>query len=217
MAPKKTVKRGQPRASLSLERIQKAALELIEKHGLPAFSQRALARELGVEAMSLYHWYPSQLDLLNGLLDRVLLELHVPKTGTPVERLRAGAHAFRAIALRYPSFVGGFVLLHRFNTERGLQVLQDMLEPFHDAGLKGEHAARRFRAWMHFMMGALLDETLGYTKGPGATHPLSDSEVAERFPLVTALGPYNKAAHHEAFFDFGLEAVLAGLVAGEPG
>jgi AcrR family transcriptional regulator len=211
MASKKTAKRGQPRASLSLERIQSAALALIEQHGLPAFSQRALARELGVEAMSLYHWYPSQLDLFNGLLDRVLLDLHVPKTGTPAERLRAGAHSFRAIACRYPAFVGGFVLLHRFNTERGLQVLEDMLEPFHDAGLKGEQAARRFRAWMHFMMGALLDETLGYTKGPGATRPLPDAEVAQRFPFVTALGPYNKAAHHEAFFAFGLDAVLAGL------
>lgn len=211
MAQKKTAKRGQPRGSLSLERIQRSALELIEKQGLPAFSQRALARELGVEAMSLYHWYPSQLDLLNGLLDRVLQDLHVPKNGTPAERLRAAAHAFRAIACRYPAFVGGFVLLHRFNTERGLQVLQDMLEPFHDAGLRGEQAALRFRAWMHFMMGALLDETVGYTKGPGATRPLPDPELAERFPLVVALGPYNRAAHHEAFFNFGLEAVLAGL------
>jgi AcrR family transcriptional regulator len=211
MATKKTAKRGQPRGSLSLERIQRSALELIEKRGLPAFSQRALARELGVEAMSLYHWYPSQLDLLNGLLDRVLQDLHVPKSGTPAERLRVAAHAFRAIACRYPAFVGGFVLLHRFNTERGLQVLQDMLEPFHDAGLRGEQAALRFRAWMHFMMGALLDETVGYTKGPGATRPLSDRELAERFPLVVALGPYNRAAHHEAFFNFGLEAVLAGL------
>lgn len=211
MAQKKTAKRGQPRGSLSLERIQRSALELIEKQGLPAFSQRALARELGVEAMSLYHWYPSQLDLLNGLLDRVLQDLHVPKSGTPAERLRAAAHAFRAVACRYPAFVGGFVLLHRFNTERGLQVLQDMLEPFHDAGLRGEQAALRFRAWMHFMMGALLDETVGYTKGPGATRPLPDTELAERFPLVVALGPYNRAAHHEAFFNFGLEAVLAGL------
>jgi AcrR family transcriptional regulator len=206
--PKRSAK---PRASLSLDRIQLAALELIEKDGLSAFSQRALARELGVEAMSLYHWYPSQLELLNGLLDRVLADLKVPKTGKPSERLRAAAHSFRAIACRYPAFVGGFVLPHRFNTEVGLQVLQAMLEPFRDAGLKGEQAARRFRAWMHFMMGALLDETIGYTKGPGATKPLADAVVAERFPLVAALGPYNKPVHHEAGFRFGLDAMLRGL------
>jgi AcrR family transcriptional regulator len=211
MATKKTAKRRKMREPLSADRIQSAALELIERHGLPAFSQRGLARELGVEAMSLYHWYPSQLDLFNALLDRLLGELEVPKGGTPGERLRGAAFSFRAIARRYPAFVGGFVLLHRFNTEVGLQVLQAMLEPFKDAGLKGELAARRFRGWMHFMMGALLDETLGYTKGPGATRPLSDAEVSERFPLVAALGPFNKPTHHEANFHFGLDAVLAGL------
>jgi AcrR family transcriptional regulator len=210
--PAKPSKRStKPRASLSLDRIQVAALALIEKNGLAAFSQRALARELGVEAMSLYHWYPSQLELLNGLLDRVLADLQVPKAGKPSERLGAAAQSFRAIACRYPAFVGGFVLPHRFNTEVGLQVLQAMLEPFRDAGLEGEQAARRFRAWMHFMMGALLDETIGYTKGPGATKPLADAAVAERFPLVAALGPYNKPAHHEAGFRFGLEAMLRGL------
>lgn len=210
--PTKSPKRStKPRASLSLDRIQVAALALIEKNGLAAFSQRALARELGVEAMSLYHWYPSQLELLNGLLDRVLADLQVPKAGKPSARLCAAAHSFRAIACRYPAFVGGFVLPHRFNTEMGLQVLQAMLEPFRDAGLEGEQAARRFRAWMHFMMGALLDETIGYTKGPGATKPLADAVVAERFPLVAALGPYNKPAHHEAGFRFGLAAMLRGL------
>lgn len=211
MPNKPSKARAKSRPSLSLERIQLAALALIEKHGLSAFSQRSLARELGVEAMSLYHWYPSQLDLLNGLLDRVLTELEVPKSGKPSERLRAAAHSFRGLAHRYPAFVGGFVLPHRFNTEQGLSVLSAMLEPFRDAGLEGEQAARRFRAWMHFMMGALLDETIGYTKGPGATKPLSDGAIAERFPLVAALGPYNKPAHHEAGFRFGLEAVLRGI------
>ena len=211
MPPKTPAKRRKAREPLSLDRIQTAALALIEKKGLTAFSQRALASELQVEAMSLYHWYPSQLELLNGLLDRVLGDLHVPKQGRPSQRLVAGALSFRALARRYPAFVGSFVLPHRFNTETGLSVLQAMLEPFQDAGLEGEQAARRFRCWMQFMMGALLDETIGYTKGPGATEPLAEKQVAVRFPLVAALGPFNKSAHHEANFRFGLEAVLRGL------
>ena len=161
--------------------------------------------------MSLYHWYPSQLDLLNALLDRIMADLGAPATGTPVERLRAAAFAFRDVARRYPAFVGGFVLPHRFNTEVGLAVLESILAVFRDAGLDGETAALRFRAWVHFVMGALLDETSGYAKGPGATNPLPDEVVAQRFPLVAALGPYNQAAHHEAHFGFGLEAVLRDL------
>jgi AcrR family transcriptional regulator len=199
------------RRPLSRERIENAALELIERHGLQAFSQRALARALGIEAMSLYHWYPSQLELLNALLDRVLAELTVPSTGTVKQRLRAASLSFREMARRHPAFVGGFVLPHRFNTETGLAVLESMLQVFRDAGLGDEQVARRFRSWMHFLLGALLDETAGYSRGPGATNPPSDDTVAERFPLVAALGPYNKPKHHEAQFRFGLEAVLRGL------
>ena len=210
--PAKTKKKSaKPRPAMSRDRIETAALDLIERVGLQAFSQRALARELGIEAMSLYHWYPSQLDLLNALLDRVIGGLRVPETGTPTERLRDTALAFREIARRHPAFVGGFVLPHRFNTETTLACLEAMLQVFRDAGLRGEQAARRFRAWMHFMMGALLDETIGYSKGPGATHPLPNAEVATRFPLVDALTPFNKPTHHEAHFRFGLEAVLRGL------
>jgi AcrR family transcriptional regulator len=215
--PAKTKKKsGKTREPLSRDRIELAALELIERVGLAAFSQRALARELGIEAMSLYHWYPSQLDLMNALLDRLIGELRVPPAGTPSQRLNATALAFRDIARRHPAFVGGFVLPHRFNTEASLACLESMLQVFHDAGLRGEQAARHFRAWMHFVMGALLDETIGYAKGPGATRPLPDAEVSARFPLVDALGPFNKPAHHEAHFRFGLDSVLKGLDGKEP-
>jgi AcrR family transcriptional regulator len=212
MAPREgKSSRKTPREPLSSERIELAALKLIEQEGLPAFSQRALARRLGVEAMSLYHWYPSQLDLMNALFDRVVGSLGVPASGTPVERLRAVSLAFRELALRHPAFVGGFVLPHRFNTAVGLALLEAMLRVFHDAGLDAAAASRRFRTWMHFLMGALLDETSGYARGPGAGAPPPDDDVARQFPLVAALGPYNKPAHHEAQFKAGLEAVLRGL------
>jgi AcrR family transcriptional regulator len=196
---------------LTPDRIETAALALIERDGFAAFSQRALARELGVEAMSLYHWYPSQLDLLNALLDRVLAEIGIPDAGSPAERLRQASLSFRALALRRPAFVGGFCLTHRFNTETSLGVLERLLAIFRDAGLAGEVLARRFRTGMNYLMGALLDETSGYARGSGATEPLPDAVVATRFPLVSALGPYNRPAQHEAHFRFGLDAVLAGL------
>lgn len=199
------------RKPMDRDRIEKAALKLIERKGLAACSQRALAKQLGIEAMSLYHWYPSRADLLNALLDRWVAELVVPTHGGLISRLRAAAHSFRARALRYPQFVGGFVLMHRFNTEASLEVLEKLLQVFYDAGIGDERAARLFRMWMQFLMGALLDETSGYSRGPSATRPLPDDVLRERFPLVDMLGPYNKPEHHDANFAFGLEAVLGAL------
>jgi AcrR family transcriptional regulator len=207
----KATTKAAKKTPLSRDRIETAALALIEQEGLAAFSQRALARALGVEAMSLYHWYPSQLDLLNALFDRVVGGLQVPAAGTPVERLRAVSLAFRAVALQYPAFAAAFVLPHRFNTETGLAVLEAMLAPFQDAGLNAAQASRRFRMWMHVLMGSLLDETSGYARGPGATQPPSEAEVARRFPLVAALGPYNRPSHHQAQFRAGIDAVLRDL------
>ena len=60
------------REPLSTDRIEEAALELIERDGLDGFSTRKLAAELGCEAMSIYHYYPGKTHLLDALFDRVI-------------------------------------------------------------------------------------------------------------------------------------------------
>jgi TetR/AcrR family tetracycline transcriptional repressor len=51
-----TVKAHQAnRERLSRERILRAALRVMDAEGLEAVSMRRVAREVGVEAMSLYH------------------------------------------------------------------------------------------------------------------------------------------------------------------
>lgn len=65
-----------PRPSVSIlsrERIRDAALVLIDAHGLEALSMRQLARELGVQAASLYSHFPTKdavLDAVANLLIR---------------------------------------------------------------------------------------------------------------------------------------------------
>lgn len=58
---------------LSRSRIRDAALEIIDTDGLEALSMRTLARELGVQAASLYSHYPNKdalLDAVANLLTR---------------------------------------------------------------------------------------------------------------------------------------------------
>lgn len=195
------------REPLSQERILSVALALIERDGLEAFSLRSLGRELGVEAMSVYHWFPSRLHLLNALLDRVVAEIQVPIEGDWLERVRRAAWSFRAAGHRSPRFFP-FVLVHRFNTETSLALLERVLVALRASGHDAETVARMFRAWIHVLMGALSDELAGYSRGPGATDPMAPEELERRFPAVAALGPFNDAAHHEENFRFALEAML---------
>ncbi len=58
-----------PRETLSRERIIAAAVELLNEGGLSALTMRALGTHLGVEAMSLYHYFPSKQALLAAVAD----------------------------------------------------------------------------------------------------------------------------------------------------
>ena len=72
MARQPAKRAKKPRRPLDKEAIELAALALIDKDGLGELSMRRLGKKLGVEAMSLYHHYPSKAHLLDALLDRLI-------------------------------------------------------------------------------------------------------------------------------------------------
>ena len=201
------------REPLSKDRIEEAALELIERDGLEEFSTRRLAAELGCEAMSIYHYYPGKAHLLDAIFDRVIGGLPPDDPALPWrERIETLVFAYRAMAHRHPRFFP-FVALHRHNTRVGLTWLERMLTVFRDAGLDTETAARFFRIVGYYVIGAVLDETSGYAKGHSAAEPVPDPEVEAAFPLVTAVNRYFKPAEHDATFRLGLDILLDRLEA----
>jgi len=198
------------RKPLDRERIERKALALIDRTGVNDFSLRTLAKELKVEPMSLYHWYPSKAHLLDALVDRVVGSMQAPRAGSFEKRITAAAHSFRTEACAHPGFTP-YLVLHRFNTRRALGVLEDLLAVFHEAGMDAETAAASFRLLVHWMMGFCLDETAGFAKGPSAVDPPSAEVVEREFPHVAALAPFNKPEHFDALFDAGLKRILVAL------
>lgn len=211
--------RGRPRASrtartpLTRGRIVAAALELIERDGLAAFSVRGLGAVLGCEPMSIYHYFPSKAHLQDALIDEVLSEFATrPTGGDPLDRLREMLRSFRALAHRHPKL---FQLLatHRLNTSTGVRVIDEVLELVRDAVPDDRLAAQWFRVLSYYVTGAALDETAGYAKGPSAAVPVSDAYVAEHCPQLAAAAPYFKSPWWDSTFDLGLESLLAVLQA----
>jgi AcrR family transcriptional regulator len=209
-------KRKPARRPLSRERIELAALALFEREGVGGFSIRKLAADLGCQAMSIYHYFPSKAHLVDALLDRVVSGIPIPASDLPwVERVQGVARAYRAMALAHPKFFQ-FAVVHRMNTTAGLRFLEEVLTIFRDAGFDAETTARLFRAFSYYVSGAALDEAAGYAKGPSAVEPPSEEVVAREFPLVTAAGPYFKPQHHEATFETGLKMMLDGIIRRAP-
>jgi AcrR family transcriptional regulator len=92
----------QARAPLSRERVLRAALELADAGSIESLSMRKLARELGVEAMSLYHYFASKDELLDGMLDAVFGEIDLPSSGTDWRSdMRRTAVSFHHVLLRH--------------------------------------------------------------------------------------------------------------------
>jgi AcrR family transcriptional regulator len=101
---------GRPRSrssALSREAIVAAAVELADREGIEALSMRAVARQLGVEAMSLYHHVANKEAILDGMVDTVHGEFHSPEPGADwtVELRRRSVSARQAIK-RHPWALG---------------------------------------------------------------------------------------------------------------
>ncbi len=197
-----------PRRPLDKEAIELAALALIDKDGLGELSMRRLGKKLGVEAMSLYHHYPSKAHLLDALLDRLIATLPVPDPARPWrERAREICFAYRALAAKHPRFAP-FIITHRMNTRVTLTWLESMVSSFADAGFDAENGARAFRIVGYFLMGAILDENSGYARGPTAAETVPPEEQAVIAPTVARFGPYFAREHWDATFESGLEALF---------
>lgn len=202
-----------PRASLSRESIETAALAVIEGEGLEGFSTRRLAQALGCEAMSIYHHFPSKGRLLDALVDRVVGELAAPQPPAPWrERLTKMAMDFRAMAHRHPAFFR-YMAVHRMNTPQGLRWLDGALAAFREAGLCDEDATRLFRGFGYYIIGGALDETSGYSKGPSALDPPSNEEISRDFPNVAIAARWFGPGQQDKTFELGLNVLLDGVAA----
>lgn len=196
------------RQPLSAERIAEEAMKLIDEAGLDGFSFRNLAARLGCQAMSLYHYYPSKAHLFEALIDICIAETPLPDPDlTWRDRIFEIGQAYRRTALRHPGFFLYFVTF-RMNNASGLRHIDGIVRVFEDSGLDIEACARHFRTIGYYLMGAGIDEALGYAHGPSAVEPVQPDEARAAYPAIMAVGRYFGAEHHKTMYDFGLDVLL---------
>lgn len=94
------------RPPLTPERIDAAALALVDEGGIKALSMRRLGAALGVDPMAIYHHVPSKQALFHRLVRHVFSAMPAPDpTGTWDDRVRAWAHAYRTVVAAHPALV----------------------------------------------------------------------------------------------------------------
>lgn len=196
------------RARLSRDMIEAAAFAVIEREGLAGFSMRKLAQALGCEAMSIYHHYPSQAHLFEALVERLVRDLEIPSKDLPWrQRASLVMGDFRSAARAHPAFAP-FLVTYRMNSPGCLKWLDGVLGLFEDGGFGKERSARLFRAAGYYLMGAILDETAGYSRGPSAVTTVDDTQLQRDFPNVAAAGRFFAPVEFDKTFEIGLSALL---------
>lgn len=193
------------RPRLSRDAVLTAALTVIDEEGLDACTMRAVAAELGVEAMSLYWHVPGKDALLDGVVERVLGEVAAGLEEHEDWRrsLSGFAHTFRDVMLRHPNTVvlmaarrlGAYAAAHTI-TERGIAQLEG-------AGFDRVAAIRAARSVARYVVGFMLAEAGGRDQDPP---PTASPAVDELLAQVANDEPAE-------LFAFGLEAMLDGLEA----
>jgi AcrR family transcriptional regulator len=203
--------KSQKREPLSPDRIVEKALELIEREGLSGFSFRKLASDLQCEAMSIYYHYPSKAHLFDAMTAHCLQKVAWLGRDVPWRHaLRHSLAEFRRIAHENPAFFQ-FMALYRMNSHAGLSLLETILGIFHRAGFTPEQTARYFRLLSYYVVGAALDETGGYAKGPSAAEPVPGEIVVRDFPTVASVGPFFAPSGFDQTFFTGLDLLLDGI------
>jgi TetR/AcrR family transcriptional regulator, tetracycline repressor protein len=177
------------RLPLNRERVLRAAVVLADERGLEALTMRTLGQELGVEAMSLYRYVNGREDLLEGITDHLVAELHLDRHDLQLKPtdgwqayLQWLAHGVRTLARRHPNVFPLIATRHPAAPWlrpplRSLRVVEDFLSVLISRGFSDTRAVVAYRAFSSFLLGHLLLESsmLGAQTSP-AEEPLDEGE-----------------------------------------
>ncbi len=178
---------------------------------------RKLGRELAVEAMALYHYFPSRDALIDAIVETVVSEMGAPsEAGSWEEQLRERFRSYRRLAQAHPH-VFPLVGKRAVKNPEALAPVEQMLEILRAAGFSPYQALHSFRTLSSYAFGYALTEIVGFALEPSADGTAARFDVRtvdpKRFPRMREVAPHVVACDHDVEFELGLDLILAGLAA----
>jgi|RhiMetdeSRZDD1v2_1073273.scaffolds.fasta_scaffold209801_2 AcrR family transcriptional regulator len=215
MDVEQTTSTTKERERLTRERVIDAALSVMDAEGLDAVSMRRVAREVGVEAMSLYNHVRDKDDLLQGVCERIMSSFEFPATsGEWVDRAKAGAGEWRRLLQAHPDVMRIFAETHgpAPSSPESLLPTEFALRLFMEAGLSDRDAVQAFHAFGGYIQGFVMMEA-GSMKERHEEHFLGAAIPSEEFPALAAASRYWADCDADEQFEFGLDLLIRGLQA----
>jgi AcrR family transcriptional regulator len=203
---------------LSKDRVLRTAMALADEGGIDSLSMRKLAQELGVEAMSLYHYVASKDDILDGLVDLVLTEIEAPsRKGDWKTALRRSAISFHNALRRHP-WATNLMMSPRMVRRARLLYMDAVLTRLREAGFSPNMTHHGYHALDSHIMGSTL-WAAGYSSLDKADAASLVQTVLRELPVDAHPYFHEHLEQHRAKsgprdkteFEFGLDLILNGL------
>lgn len=172
---------------------------------------RALAEELGVGTMSLYHYVPNKEAVNAGIAELLLSEIPVPAEGAPLDRALAMARSFYQVARAHPQ-CAPLLVSHPFASEGSLQPCEAAMACLVEGGYAPDQALIVFRTVVAYVLGFVTMEASGFFaddapgRDPEELARLGMGHLAEAVPRLAGVDA-------AAQFDAGLAMVFSGCAA----
>ena len=209
-----------PQTPLSRERVLRAAVALADARGLEELTMRKLAKELGVEAMSLYNHVSGKGDLLDGMIDIVFGEIDPPAPdGDWKAELRKRAISTRAALLRHRWAVGEMEGRTDFGPSN-MRVHDAVLGCLRAAGFSVEMTVSTMSVQDAYIYGFALQQTDMSSETPEDFAAEAQRQMAEYEALLAdyphireVVGGHvaTSGYDYDKEFLFGLDVILDGL------
>ena len=180
---------------------------------------RRIAREVGVEAMSLYHHVEDKDDLLDGICEQVMAGFEFPDaSGDWAEDCRRGARAWRDLLRQHPNVMTLFA--QQRGPVRSVESLRPMeyaLRLLRTAGLSDLDTAQAFHAFGGYIQGFVMMELGSIAGGIDQEHLTKQAELTGNLPddfaVLRAVSPHLADCDFDQRFEFGLDLLIRGLEA----
>jgi AcrR family transcriptional regulator len=207
---------GRP-AKFTREQLQRAALALVDAHGLAGLTMRALASELGTGAMTLYNYVSQREELELLVVEAVIGEAR----WTPDDNL-AWYEELEAISvvlwrsIRTHPHVIPLILTRRSRSPAVFGVTEALLRTLARGGHTGYGLLIAFRAVSALIMGAAQAELAGpltLQAGESASETIARFQALpeDRFPHLIEVATAASASDAETEFRAGLAILIDGL------
>ena len=207
------------RARFTVEEIQAAALQIVDRDGLAGLSMRTLAGALGTGAMTLYNYVRDRDQLEELVAEAVIAGVTLPDSGGDwVGDVRAVATAMWRQVRAHPNAIP-LVLTRRTVSPTSYSAAEKLVDALSRGGLDDAALLGAFRAVLSLVMGSAQVELAGPLAGPDRDDQQRQVAArigglaADRHHRLAALAEVSQRSTAEADFERALDLLLTGIQA----